>query len=266
MRATKPAPTTGFCRMGPYVPVRQGGQPHRAPAESLAAGGSDDVTLYTYDAENRLTDVIFENESNVKQQEIRYTYDYAGRLIRMATNATGSGVFTYTYTVYDGQNPYLQVSDSGGLADTLTTPGISQRYLYARAADQILATDNCAGSVLFGLADYEGSICDVVDSTGVVAGHRTYKSFGNVQEVNLSGQNVTGSGTLTGSFPFAFTGQAYSLSGAVLRQGPLVRFADRPIHHRRPGRPGHEPVRLLRQRPRGQRRSVGTGEFKHVGQ
>ena len=71
--------------------------------------------------------MVFKNDLNAKQKEIHYTYDYAGRLIRTATDATGSGVFAYAYTVYDGENPYLQVSDSGGLADTLTTPGISQR-------------------------------------------------------------------------------------------------------------------------------------------
>ena len=51
---------------------------------------------------------------------------------------------SYTYTVYDRQNAYLQVSDSTALSGS-GTPAISQRYLYGPAADQVLATDNCSG-------------------------------------------------------------------------------------------------------------------------
>ena len=58
---------------------------------------------------------------------------------------------TYTYTVYSGANPYLQVSDSTALSGS-GTPAISLRYLYGPAVDQILATDNCSGTVLWGLA------------------------------------------------------------------------------------------------------------------
>ncbi|MGO9114668.1 MAG: deaminase [Thermoguttaceae bacterium] len=138
------------------------------------------VTLYSYDYGNRLTDVVFKNGSGVKTEEIQYTYDYAGQLIRTAIDATGSGNFSYTYTVYDGENPYLQVSDPKGLAVSPSSATISQRYLYGQAVDQILATDNGAGTVLWGLADFEGTIRDVVNSSGkeVANGHIQFNSFG----------------------------------------------------------------------------------------
>ncbi|MGO9114664.1 MAG: RHS repeat domain-containing protein, partial [Thermoguttaceae bacterium] len=140
----------------------------------------DYLTNYSYDQQNRLIDVISWNFLGEKTSEVQYTYDYAGRLIRTATDATGSGKFTYTYTVYDGENAYLQVSDPNGLANTPSSATISQRYLYGPAVDQILATDNGAGTVLWGLADFEGTIRDVVNSSGkeVANGHIQFSSFG----------------------------------------------------------------------------------------
>ena len=90
---------------------------------------------------------------------------------------------SYTYTAYDGQNPYLQVGDSTSLGGA-GTPSIAQRFLYGAAVDQILATDDCngtAGSVLWGLADKDGTVRDVVNKSGSVVtnGHIKFDSFGN---------------------------------------------------------------------------------------
>ncbi len=158
-------------------------------------------TLYRYDYENRLIDVIFENNSAVKTGEIQYTYDYAGRLIRTATDSTGSGEFTYAYTVYDDQNPYLQVTDPAALANpaTNTTVAISQRYLYGPAVDQILATDNGGGSVLWGLGDNVGTIRDVVDNSGTDQNHVEFDAFGA----------ATGGTSVSSSFSFGLNGMRY---------------------------------------------------------
>ena len=66
-----------------------------------------------------------------------YTYDYRGNMIREGAGATAASQ-TYTYTVYDGENPYLQVTDPKALANpgTNTTASVSQRYLYGPAVDQ----------------------------------------------------------------------------------------------------------------------------------
>ena len=152
-------------------------------------GGLDatatNITIYTWDYENRLTQETTYASYNAylagtSTQVVSYTYDYQGNMIRRGSGANLASQ-SYTYTVYDGQNPYLQVSDANHLANGGATAVISQRDLYARAVDQILATDNGGGNVLWGLADYAGTIRDVVNNSGVevTGGHVKFDSFGN---------------------------------------------------------------------------------------
>ena len=80
-------------------------------------------------------------------------------------------------------NNRLQVTDPDALAYpvTNTTAAITQRYLYGPAVDQILATETftpTTDTVLWGLGDNEGTIRDVVDSTGSVKTHVQFTSFG----------------------------------------------------------------------------------------
>ena len=143
------------------------------------------ITIYTWDYENRLTQETSYATYSAYQvgiadasQVVTYTYDYQGNMIRRGLDV--GGTTTYTYTVYDGQNPYLQVSDAGGLANAPSSAAISQRYLYGPAVDQVLAVDNGGGNVLWGLADYAGTIRDIVGSNGaeVSNGHVQFDSFG----------------------------------------------------------------------------------------
>ena len=117
------------------------------------------LTLYFWDYENRLVQETSETSAGVVTQVVTYTYDFAGRMIREGVGASLSSL-SYTYTVYDGQNAYLQVSDTTTLGGT-GTPTISQRYLYGPAADQILATETftyspATDTVLYGLGDNQG--------------------------------------------------------------------------------------------------------------
>ena len=115
-----------------------------------------------------------------------YTYDYANRQIGRFDYIYGYGwpkSSSETQTVYNGQNPYLEVSVptlgiSIPTSGNYSTAQVSKRYLYAKAVDQVLATDNCAGSVLWGLADQEGTIRDVVNNSGTLVTHVKYNSFG----------------------------------------------------------------------------------------
>jgi RHS repeat-associated protein len=144
------------------------------------------ITIYTWDYENRLTQetnyltyAAYQAGTGSATQIVTYTFDYQGNMIRRGLDV--GGTTTYTYTVYNGQNPYLQVSDANHLAGGGATAAISQRYLYGQAVDQILGTDNGGGNVLWGLADYEGTIRDVVNTSGaeVSGGHVQFDSFGN---------------------------------------------------------------------------------------
>jgi uncharacterized delta-60 repeat protein/RHS repeat-associated protein len=146
-----------------------------------------EITIYAWDYENRLaTETTYSNYSNYQSGTsdliVAYSYDYLGDMIRRAIDpdgSAGSDPTTYTYTVYDGQNPYLVVSDSTTLGGS-GTPAVSQRDLYATAVDQILATDAGSGSssVMWGLADYEGTIRDVVNDSGTDQNHVQFDAFG----------------------------------------------------------------------------------------
>ena len=173
------------------------------------------VTLYTWDPRDRLVDVKSETNTVAVTQEVQYSYDYSDRLIRRRVFTSGAWQAP-AYTVYDGQNPYLQVTDSSHLSSPSSnvTAQISQRELYGQAVDQILATDDClgtAGSVLWGLGDDEGTIRDVVNNSGTVVGHRKYDSFGNVTEYTAAGV-LTTTGPLAGAFTFSYTGQSYDMA------------------------------------------------------
>lgn len=174
--------------------------------ETQPGPGDTYITFYTYDYENRLTsETNYYNWTNyglgIAMQTVTYTYDYLGNIIRDYASAAPQ---PYTYTVYGGQNPYLQVSDATPLSGS-GTPQISQRYLYGPAVDQILATDSGGGNVLWGLADYAGTIRDDVNDTvtnnwgsDAVQNHVEFNSFGEVTN-----------GTVSASLSFGQNGMRY---------------------------------------------------------
>ncbi|HEV2969531.1 MAG TPA: autotransporter-associated beta strand repeat-containing protein [Pirellulales bacterium] len=138
------------------------------------------ITVYAWDNRDRLTSVTAETSAGAVTDTVSYGYDSANRQIARYETSQPA-----VYTVYDGANPYLQVSDANKLAGagTSTTPKISQRELYALAVDEILATDDdlgTSGSVLWGLADNEGTPRDVVNGSGslVSGGHIKFTSYG----------------------------------------------------------------------------------------
>ena len=141
---------------------------------------------------------------------VEYTYDYLDRRIERKIDGDGSGGSNpadYYYNVYQGDNVALEIHDADGLADNLSSTGVvleadaavSHRYLYGAAVDEILTSEDASGEVLWGLADHEGTIRDVVDNAGVVQDHRQFDSFGN---------DTTATPRAT-DFLFGYTGQAF---------------------------------------------------------
>ena len=93
----------------------------------------------------------------------------------------------------------MELTDADGLEGSGYSPELSQRYLYGSAVDEILAVEDAAGDVLWGLGDHERTIHDLVDSTGTVQEHRQYDTFGQI----VSPANPTA------DFPQAFTGRPF---------------------------------------------------------
>ena len=176
----------------------------------------NDVTQYTWDFRNRLTAVThYSSYPSTIDSEVEYTYDYLDRRIRMKidSNTTGGGESPGCYyDVYQGDNLALEIDDPDGLADNFWANGtvrendasVSHRYLYGAAVDEILASENASGTVLWGLADNEGTIRDVVNNSGVVQSHRVFDSYGKLT-----------SGTIDNSFAFGYTGQAWDATAKL---------------------------------------------------
>jgi YD repeat-containing protein len=136
-------------------------------SETQASTG--DVTTYTYDYRNRVTGVVEEDSSHTVLMQGTYTYDALNR--RIGVDETVSGTETKTWTAYDGTNPYVEFDGSGDLLE---------RYLYGPVANQILARVSGSGTEAWYLADNEGTIRDIVDTSGAVLDHIAYDAYGNV--------------------------------------------------------------------------------------
>jgi RHS repeat-associated protein len=167
--------------------------------DGVLDSGDTNITLYAWDDRNRLASEAFESTYGTITDFVLYTYDYANREIGSYDFADGNS----TYTVYDSQNAYLVVTDPDSLASpaTNTTATISQRDLYAQAVDEILATDDGLGDVLWGLDDNQGTPRDIVNSSGTLVNHVEFTSFGT----------PTNGTSITAGFAFGESGMRYDL-------------------------------------------------------
>jgi RHS repeat-associated protein len=121
--------------------------------------GIGDVTTYTWDYRNRLTEAV---ETTTVVKDDQFTYDVFDRRVGKTVN----GVQQFG-TVYDGDNPY---ADYAG--------GTWTRYLYGDAVDQLFAR-YAAGAVSWYLTDNLGSVRKIVDASGASLYTVNYDSFGN---------------------------------------------------------------------------------------
>jgi RHS repeat-associated protein len=138
-----------------------------------------DYTAYEWDHRNRLTRIAQYDSSDTLLHEVEYTYDVYGRRITKeidADGAGGGGVETIQY-VYDGDAIVFAFDGS----DALTN-----RYLQGPMVDQILASEDDTGDVLWALTDNLGSVRDLVENDGTVANHITYDAYGNVTSETAS--------------------------------------------------------------------------------
>ncbi len=158
-----------------------------------------------WDHRNRLVEVTEHADADPGTpagHRVAYTYDYLDRRIerRLDSDGDGAGSPTYTYQVHRGDELALEFRDQDGLDGGAHDPDLAHRHLYGAAVDQVLAVENAADDVLWGLADHQGTIRDVVRHDGqstVLVNHVEYDSFGNP---------VDGTAPIA-DFLFAFTGR-----------------------------------------------------------
>ncbi len=153
------------------------------------------MTEYDWDFRNRLVAVRELDDQDNVVFEVNYTYDVFDRRMAKSVDAdgAGSGAAVATYFVYDGEHILLEFDDGGDL---------TQRYLHGPVIDQILAAEDVtslssAGDVVWPLADNQGTIRDLIDSTGTVLNHLKYNAFGQITSESNSAVD----------FLFAYTGR-----------------------------------------------------------
>ena len=171
---------------------------NRISRTRISSDPADDYqTLYTWDNRDRLTSVTFKDNNGDTTKTVTYLYDVFDRWIGETIAVPGQAV-QQTRFVYDGNQIVLQF-DKTGTGD-LAASDLSHRYLWGPAVDQLLADEalsplppgegqgegfdlSTAGSVVWPLADHEGTIRDLaVYNSGTdvttIANHRVYDGFG----------------------------------------------------------------------------------------
>ncbi len=178
---------------GPRRPTtRTNGTGNRTRRTDDTTGES---TEYDWDFRNRLVAVRELDDQDNVVFEVNYTYDVFDRRIAKSVDSDGAGssAAVATYFVYDGEHILLEFDDGGDL---------TQRYLHGPVIDQILAAEDVtslssAGDVVWPLADNQGTIRDLIDSTGTVLNHLKYNAFGQITSESNSAVD----------FLFAYTGR-----------------------------------------------------------
>ena len=170
--------------------------------DGVLDAGDTNVTTYTWDYRNRLTEVDhFSTYANyaagTSDQAVDYAYDAFNRVIGRTFDAdgtAGAGNIAQTVYAYDGDQIALQFDKTyaNGSASDLAASDLSHRYLWnSQAVDHLFADEKVtslgtAGAMLWALTDHENSVRDLAtydSGTDVttIANHRVYDSFGNLK-------------------------------------------------------------------------------------
>jgi RHS repeat-associated protein len=131
------------------------------------------VTTYTWDYRNRLTQVDIRDNVGALLHQEKYTYDVADRRIGVWVDADGAGpgAGAQSWTVYDGANAWADFDGSGSL---------TMRYLNGPGLDQRYARVDPNGNAAWYLTDNMGSVRQILNTNGAVLDALTYSAFGIV--------------------------------------------------------------------------------------
>jgi RHS repeat-associated protein len=138
------------------------GEGNRTKRVAITSG---ETTEYVWDYRNRLAQVVLKNANGAVTKNIEYTYDVNN--VRIGKRI--DGVVTERYIIDRNQ---ISLVFNGSSSQT-------HRYLYGTEIDQVLA-DDTSTSMVWSLADHQGTVRDLADGDGAVIDHITYDSFGQV--------------------------------------------------------------------------------------
>jgi RHS repeat-associated protein len=182
--------------------------------------GDTDITEYTWDYRNRLTNVTERATYGGSATKVTsFGYDHENRLVSESADPDGAGEETAeeTYYAYDGNQIALQFNGT-------ESADLSHRYLWGTAVDQVLADEqvtslNYAGDILWPLTDNLGTVRDLAtydsqNDTTTVANHITYDAYGKLtSETNSAVAHL-----------FGFTGRPFDEATGL--QNNLNRWYD----------------------------------------
>ena len=170
------------------------------PSNTQVPAGATDITTYTWDNRNRLTEVKYQAKvGGPVISEVQYSYNVFNQMISRTVGGNTAAP-TEQFYVYDGQNLLLVLNAQGV---------VQERYFNGSAVDQVLAceiTSGASAGVEWMLADYEGSIRDVATYTvGAIKDHLVYDSFGTIlSQTSISNQPR-----------FTYTGQEWDAAAGL---------------------------------------------------
>jgi RHS repeat-associated protein len=123
------------------------------------------VTTYTYDYRNRMTDAVTKSAGGIILQQSHYTYDVFDR--RIAVTVNGQTI----YTVYDRDHAWADYDASGA---------VKARYLFGDRIDEILARWRPGQGTAWYLTDHLGTVRDILSAAGQIINHIDYDAFGRI--------------------------------------------------------------------------------------
>jgi RHS repeat-associated protein len=124
------------------------------------------LTSYTWDFRNRLTEVLIKTSGGTTVQDDKFTYDVENRRIGKNTLSGGQ-----TWTSYVGGNAYADFNNSGSL---------TFRYLFGPGLDFLIGRLDSSGNVMWYLTDKLGCVRENTDGNGNVLDSITYDTYGNI--------------------------------------------------------------------------------------
>ena len=160
-----------------------------------------DNWTYGYDNKNEMTSAVEKTSGGTPELSVTYRYDAFGNRVEKDVTPYSSGtagttvVSRFAYDMWKASGGHLFSGENSDIwAEMNGSSSLTYRFMNGDAIDQVFAQMAYTGSTytptwLF--TDYQGSVRDVVDSTGHVIDAIAYGTFGNItSETNSADRDL----------------------------------------------------------------------------